>query len=163
VLVELLLGVAPASPSDSDKSITREQWQFIQGCWSEIPKTRRTTNEALEFVDVNLALCVPFRAVFLTTTEMHSRSSKTDSSKSRLVLSRRDFSPGDMLPPGQYARLLLSRLRWTFFQIYKRVWQSVCVARGILRRLLRYAKSNTRCRFSFTGSGCCFCHFKRHF
>lgn len=115
MLVELLLGVAPASPSDSDKSITREQWQFIQGCWSEIPKNRRTTNEALEFVDVNLALCVPFRAVFLTTTEMHSRSSKTDSSKSRLVLSRRDFSPGDMLPPGQYARLLLSRLRWTFF------------------------------------------------
>lgn len=111
VLVELLLGVAPAFPSDSDKSITREQWQFIQGCWSEIPKTRRTTNEALEFVDVNLALCVPFRAVFLTTTEMHSRSSKTDSSKSRLVLSRRDFSPGDMLPPDIQASLAVGLRR----------------------------------------------------
>lgn len=116
MLVELLLGVAPASPSDSDKSITREQWQFIQGCWSEIPQNRRTTNEALEFVDVNLALYVPFRAISLTTTEMHSRSSKTDSSKPRLVLSRRDFSPGDTLPPGQYTRLLSSRLRWTLFR-----------------------------------------------
>lgn len=100
VLVELLLGVAPASPSDSDKSITREQWQFIQGCWSEIPQNRRTTSEALEFVDVNLALYVPFRAISLTTAEMHSRSSKTDATKPRLVLSRRDFSPGDALPPG---------------------------------------------------------------
>ncbi|KAG1761411.1 kinase-like domain-containing protein [Suillus occidentalis] len=111
VLAELLLGVAPASPSDSDKSITREQWQFIQGCWSEIPKNRRTTNEALEFVDVNLALCVPFRAILLTTTEMHSRSSKTDSSKSRLVLSRRDFSPGDMLPPDIQASLAVGLRR----------------------------------------------------
>ncbi|KAG1828265.1 kinase-like domain-containing protein [Suillus variegatus] len=100
VLVELLLGVAPASPSDSDKSITREQWQFIQGCWSEIPQNRRTTSEALEFVDVNLALYVPFRAISLTTAEMHSRSSKTDATKPRLVLSRKDFSPDDTLPPG---------------------------------------------------------------
>ncbi|KAG1726825.1 kinase-like domain-containing protein [Suillus lakei] len=78
---------------DSDRSITREQWQFIQGCWSRIPEHRRSTNEALEFVDVNLALYVPFRAISLTTAEVHSRSSKTDSSKPRLVLSRRDFSP----------------------------------------------------------------------
>lgn len=111
VLVELLLGVAPASPSDSDKSITREQWQFIQGCWSETPKNRRTTNEALEFVDVNLALYVPFRAISLTTTEMHSRSSKTDGSKPRLVLSRRDFSPGDTLPPDIQASLAVGLRR----------------------------------------------------
>ncbi|KAG0696496.1 kinase-like domain-containing protein [Suillus ampliporus] len=96
VLVELLLGVAPASSSDSDKSITREQWQFIQGCWSEIPENRRSTNEALEFVDVNLVLYIPFRAISLT--EVHSRSSKTEGSKPRLALSRRDFSPGDPLP-----------------------------------------------------------------
>ncbi|KAG2129610.1 kinase-like domain-containing protein [Suillus clintonianus] len=109
VLVELLLGVAPASPSDSDKSITREQWQFIQGCWSEIPENRRSTNEALEFVDVNLALYVPFRAISLT--EMHSRSSKTDGSKPRLVLGRRDFSPGDPLPPDIQASLAVGLRR----------------------------------------------------
>ena len=100
VLAELLLGVAPASPSDSDISITREQWHFILGCWSEIPENRRSINEALEFVDVNLALYIPFRAISLTTTAAHSRSSKTDDLKPRLVLSRRDFSPGDPLPPG---------------------------------------------------------------
>lgn len=109
VLVELLLGVVPASP-DSDKSITREQWQFIQGCWSETPQNRRTTNEALEFVDVNLALYVPFKAISLTTTEMHSRSSKTDA-KPRLVLSRRDFSPGDTLPPDIQASLAVGLRR----------------------------------------------------
>ncbi|KAG1787361.1 kinase-like domain-containing protein [Suillus plorans] len=111
VLVELLLGVAPASPSDLDKSITREQWQFIQGCWSEMPQNRRTTSEALEFVDVNLALYVPFRAISLTTAEMHSRSSKTDATKPRLVLSRRDFSPGDMLPPDIQASLAVGLRR----------------------------------------------------
>jgi serine/threonine protein kinase len=111
VLVELLLGVAPALPSDLNTSITREQWQFIQGCWSEIPQYRRTTNEALEFVDVNLALYVPFRAIFLTTMEMHSRSSKTDGSKPRLVLSRRDFSPGDTLPPDIQASLAVGLRR----------------------------------------------------
>lgn len=111
VPVELLIGVAPASPSDSNKSITREQWQFIQGCWLEIPQNRRTTNEALEFVDVNLALYVPFRAISLTTTEMHSRSSKTDGSKPRLVLSRRDFSPGDTLPPDIQASLAVGLRR----------------------------------------------------
>lgn len=111
VLVELLLGVAPALPSDLNTSITREQWQFIQGCWSEVPQYRRTTNEALEFVDVNLALYVPFRAIFLTTMEMHSRSSKTDGSKPRLVLSRRDFSPGDTLPPDIQASLAVGLRR----------------------------------------------------
>lgn len=111
VLVELLLGVAPALPSDLNTSITREQWQFIQGCWSEVPQYRRTTNEALEFVDVNLALYVPFRAIFLTTMEMHSRSSKTDGSKPRLVLSRRDFSPGDTLPSDIQASLAVGLRR----------------------------------------------------
>ncbi|KAG2037141.1 kinase-like domain-containing protein [Suillus americanus] len=111
VLVELLLGVAPASPSESNKSISREHWQFIQGCWSEIPQNRRTTNEALEFVDVNLALYIPFRAIYLTTMEMHSRSSKTDGSKPRLVLSRRDFSPGDTLPLDIQANLAVGLRR----------------------------------------------------
>ncbi|OJA08546.1 hypothetical protein AZE42_06641 [Rhizopogon vesiculosus] len=84
VLVELLLGVAPASPSDSDKSITRDQWQFMQRCWSPIPENRPSTNEALEFVDVNLALYIPFRAISLTATATHSsKSSKTDGSKPR--------------------------------------------------------------------------------
>ncbi|KAJ8597246.1 kinase-like protein [Rhizopogon salebrosus TDB-379] len=105
VLVELHLGVAPASPSDSDKSTTREQWQFIQRCWSAIPENRPSTNEALEFVDINLALYTPFSTISLTMTATHSRSSKTDSSKPRLVLSRKDFCPGDPVPQDMQASL----------------------------------------------------------
>lgn len=96
MLVELLLGVAPASQSDSNKLITREQWQFMQRCWSAIPENRPSTDEALEFVDVNLALYIPFRAISLNATA----ASKTDGSKPRLVLSRKDFSPGDAFHPG---------------------------------------------------------------